>query len=75
VSKQCGNCRFWSRWRPDAETRRPKGWGDCEKLPELAKIVSSVIMIVPPPSMVATSEHFCCSLHERQMQVVTRHDG
>jgi hypothetical protein len=74
VSKSCHNCRHWSNQGPQ-DTKTPEGWGNCAKIPPQSTRAHNTIWIFPPPSFVMTSEHFCCSLHERQMQVVTRHDG
>jgi hypothetical protein len=70
VSKNCTNCRHWSS--QGQEPKNPTGWGECERLAAEPMNASNMIWMFPPPSQIRTNQHFCCSLHEGQMQVVTR---
>jgi hypothetical protein len=77
VSKHCNNCRHWSNLSPppDEGKQAPEGWGHCGQLRAQSLLTSDAIWIFPPPSGVMTNQHFGCSLHEQQMQVVTRHEA
>jgi hypothetical protein len=74
VNKHCHNCRHWSSQSP-GETKNPTGWGECARLTAEPLNTSNIIWMFPPPSQIRTNQHFSCSLHEQQMQVVTRHNG